>query len=179
MGHGPKTVVSIRPDKTVSAVCGTSRRFGVSQWTNCVPLDAVWHRLLRMALGELSGALAPSGIRNGLSHIGCHCLRHVHRAAVLSNQVRGGGFGSVRQHVWRFCHVPLDQRLRRAAAGTSLMLWQERGWVIGFEPTTDVVQPAVASAMIHSPMANEEMAQTRHGANVVRTGSWPKDAGGS
>jgi hypothetical protein len=51
------------------------------------------------------------------------------------------------------------------------------GWMIGFEPTTDVCRPAVAAAKvtIQKRQPTKKMVQTRHLTDVVRTGSWPSE----
>src|SRR5438128_839115 len=47
---------------------------------------------------------------------------------------------------------------------------------MGFEPTTDVLQPAGVRRLMD---ANEVVIQTAHFSDVVRIGSWRRDAGGS
>ena len=49
--------------------------------------------------------------------------------------------------------------------------------MIGLEPTTDVLQSAVAAAKVtfQKRQPTKKMVQTRHLTDVVRTGSWPSE----
>ena len=72
-------------------------------------------------------------------------------------------------------HWPCDEVVvRRIALPLSYTHHQVTGWMIGLEPTTAVLQPAVAAAKVtfQKRQPTRKMVQTRHCEDVVQTGSW-------
>ena len=142
--------------------CTPRRQSGVAQKT-----DEVLVRDLRRSASELQRVVGQAFEPDFPTMLGD--LRQAGKPDLQTATCAGG----IRTHDLRLVKHVLQTGSRSCIVGRATRRWSEHcstqlsyihhavaGWMIGFEPTTDVCQPAVAAASFKRP--NEEEPRVRH-----------------